>query len=176
MLRRLLSVIIFLFAACSLMLLSPMEFFPENYPSIHIPLAYGAPGGKGPSGGEFVRLFDKNGDEKISRIEFPRPVEEFDRLDKNNNGFIETDEAPKGPPGGGSKKGGPPGKGMPGMNFIRKYDMTGDDKVSKREYPRPSKEFKGLDKNNDGFIDINEAPFIPPEDGPPRFRRKGKKK
>ena len=176
MLKSFLSGIIFLFIVFSLMALSPMEFFSQSSKTIAIPLAYSATGGSKAAGGEFVSLFDKNGDKKISRMEFPRSAEEFDKLDKNNNGYIEADEVPKGPPGGGSKKGGPPGSGMPGMNFIRKYDMTGDDKVSKREYPRPSKEFKGLDKNSDGFIDINEAPLIPPGDGPPRFRAKGKKK
>jgi hypothetical protein len=174
--RRYLSGIVFFIIVFSFMFLTPQDLFLKSS-LMPVPLAYSQPvGGKGPSGNDFVRLFDKNHDEKISRMEFPRSADEFDGLDKDNNGYIEADEVPKGPPGGGPGKGGPPGGNMPGIGFIRKYDRTGDDKVSKREYPRPSKEFNGLDKNNDGLIDINEAPFIPPGDGPPRFRGKGKGK
>jgi hypothetical protein len=136
--------------------------------------AYCETAGDTGSADDFIRLFDKNGDNKVSRLEFSRPAEEFDEFDKDKNGFLEADETPKGPSSGGHGKGVISGAGMPGMGFIRKYDRTGDDKVSKKEYPRPYKEFNSLDKDSDGFIDINEAPFIPPEDGPPPLGPKGK--
>ena len=40
----------------------------------------------------FIMRSDQDGDGKISRDEFRGPGFGFDRLDKNNNGFIEADE------------------------------------------------------------------------------------
>jgi hypothetical protein len=49
----------------------------------------------------FVRRLDKDGDGKVSREEFDGPSRAFDRHDRNGDGFIDADEAPSGPRGGG---------------------------------------------------------------------------
>jgi len=48
----------------------------------------------------WIQREDKNGDGKVSREEFGGPPEHFDRFDRNKDGFITEDEAPKGPPPG----------------------------------------------------------------------------
>ncbi len=48
----------------------------------------------------FVTRLDKDGDGKISRSEFDGPGRHFGQLDRNNDGYISQDEAPKGPPPG----------------------------------------------------------------------------
>lgn len=51
----------------------------------------------------FVVRLDSNGDGKVSRSEFKGPKNRFSNLDKNNDGYITEDEAPKGPPPSGSR-------------------------------------------------------------------------
>ncbi len=47
----------------------------------------------------FVGRLDKDRDGKVSRSEFDGPPEQFDVLDKNKDGFLTEDEAPRQPPG-----------------------------------------------------------------------------
>ena len=56
-----------------------------------------------PAGGMhegFIKHFDTDNDGKVSKAEFKGPAEKFTELDKNADGFISADEAPKGPPAG----------------------------------------------------------------------------
>lgn len=46
----------------------------------------------------FIKRLDRNGDGKVSRMEFDSPRHRFDYHDKNNDGYLTDDEAPKGPP------------------------------------------------------------------------------
>lgn len=46
----------------------------------------------------FVEHLDKDNDGKVSRSEFDGPKNHFDMLDKNRDGYLSEDEAPKGPP------------------------------------------------------------------------------
>ena len=48
----------------------------------------------------FMRREDRNGDGKVSRDEFGGPPEHFDHFDRNKDGYLTEDEAPKGPPPG----------------------------------------------------------------------------
>lgn len=50
--------------------------------------------------GGFMQNEDANQDGHVSKEEFRGPPEHFDRLDKNNDGYISEDEAPTGPPPG----------------------------------------------------------------------------
>lgn len=54
--------------------------------------------GRAPSGEDFVRRLDRDGDGKVSRQEFDGPDEHFHVLDRNSDGFLDENEAPKGPP------------------------------------------------------------------------------
>jgi hypothetical protein len=54
--------------------------------------------GQGPSGADFIRRLDRNGDGKVSRQEFDGPAQHFRQFDRNNDGFLSEDEAPQGPP------------------------------------------------------------------------------
>ena len=59
---------------------------------------------QGPAGGMhegFIKRFDTDKDGKVSKDEFKGPADMFTKLDKNGDGFITEDEAPKGPPAGG---------------------------------------------------------------------------
>ncbi|MCP3851968.1 MAG: DUF1566 domain-containing protein [Gammaproteobacteria bacterium] len=47
---------------------------------------------------KFVTREDKNGDGKVSRSEFGGPSQHFNHFDRNNDGYITADEAPKGRP------------------------------------------------------------------------------
>jgi hypothetical protein len=47
--------------------------------------------------------YKDNGDGKVSRQEFDGPLPAFDHLDRDSDGFLSDDEAPKGPPPGGGR-------------------------------------------------------------------------
>ena len=51
-----------------------------------------------PQGGSFIERLDKNGDGKVSKEEFDGPAEHFAHFDRDGDGAITEDEAPKGPP------------------------------------------------------------------------------
>jgi len=65
-------------------------------------ISAGRPGS--PFGGRrFIKRLDRNGDGKVSRSEFDGPKNRFGFHDKNNDGYISEEEAPKGPPSRGGK-------------------------------------------------------------------------
>jgi hypothetical protein len=54
----------------------------------------------------FIQRLDRDGDGLVSRREFDGPPDRFNVHDIDGDGFISSDEAPKGPPGRPSKRGG----------------------------------------------------------------------
>ena len=59
---------------------------------------------RSPSGRRgFVERLDRNGDGKISKSEFDGPKDRFGYHDRNNDGYLTEDEAPKGPPPRGGR-------------------------------------------------------------------------
>ncbi len=62
-------------------------------PTTHAP----RPGGHG-EGHPFMRREDRNGDGRVTRQEFRGPAAHFNRFDRNKDGVLTEDEAPKGPP------------------------------------------------------------------------------
>ena len=59
-------------------------------------------------GGDFIQNFDQDKDGRVSREEFRGSDQVFNRLDRNQDGYIDETEAPKGPPAQGQKAGPPP--------------------------------------------------------------------
>ncbi len=63
-----------------------------------------SPGGAGQQrsmgnhGGGFINRFDQDGDGNVSQEEFDGHEEHFSRCDTNNDGYIDSSEAPQGPP------------------------------------------------------------------------------
>lgn len=53
---------------------------------------------RSPSGNDFIRRLDRNGDGKVSQQEFDGPSDHFRQFDRNNDGYLSADEAPQGPP------------------------------------------------------------------------------
>ncbi len=47
----------------------------------------------------FVSRLDRDGDGRVSRREFDGPADQFDVLDRNRDGYLSEDEAPRRPPG-----------------------------------------------------------------------------
>ena len=47
---------------------------------------------------KFIERLDKNQDNKVSKEEFDGPRNAFKRFDKNNDEYIDSSEAPSGPP------------------------------------------------------------------------------
>ena len=119
----------------------------------------------GPSGTEFMNLFDLNKDGKISHDEWEevKPSTAYREkhwplYDKNRDRAITLDEVPleargSEPPPTEEKKYRINSKQIV---FIGKYDKDKDLKVSKEEYT--GSDFLRYDKNGDGFIEPHEAP------------------
>ena len=132
---------------------------------------------------------DADGDRKISNDEAPDKIKRiFDRMDKNQDGFIEESEVgrsrggsrggagggrPGGAAGGGGGGGGGGRPAMPadGKAYIKKYDKDGDGKVSKEElksHPETPESWKSrldsfwsfMDTSGDGMIDEAAADAV----------------
>jgi Ca2+-binding EF-hand superfamily protein len=86
---------------------------------------------------EIIGQWDKDKDGKVSKAEWQRSENLFTQYDKNNSGYIESDEKPQ----------------MPTTELM---DANGDKKVSKDEFLGPADFFKQLDANSDGFLTDDE--------------------
>ena len=118
---------------------------------------------KPPKGGDFIKQFDTDGDGKVSEVEFNGPDGPFAHMDKDGDGFIDENEAPKGPPPGRSHdRQGSQKSGKRGGGFMTRFDKDKDGKVSRGEFDGPDEHFTPLDKNGDGVITEDEAPQGPP--------------
>jgi hypothetical protein len=98
---------------------------PSAYPTVvRVDPGYGAGGGRPDTSGRsgpamngynnlrggmqgFVGRLDRDGDNRVSASEFDGPPDHFTRFDRNNDGYIAQDEAPKGPPPRGPRGGSP---------------------------------------------------------------------
>ncbi len=135
--------------------------------------------GEGGRGKRMFQRFDKDGDGKVSRAEFPGGDEGFQAMDKNGDGFVTTDEVPAGRPGdkGGKKPAGtPPGAATtPGEapmaptapatgpaggglgTLFTALDRDHDGKLSRAEFPGTDDEWRRLDRNANGWVEADEA-------------------
>lgn len=132
--------------------------------------------GEGGRGKRMFQRFDKDGDGKVSRAEFPGGDEAFQAMDKNGDGFVTADEVPAGRPGKGEKKpepagapvpttpGEPPMTPAPGAapsgglgTLFGALDRDHDGKLSRAEFPGTDDEWRRLDRNANGWIEADEA-------------------
>lgn len=88
---------------------------------------------------EYIKAFDKNKDEKISKDEFKQPEKRFLLIDANKDNFITLNEL---------------------ENYYKKadarfnkFDKNQDGKVTKKEFAGGIESFKILDANADGVIE-----------------------
>ncbi|MEW4529028.1 EF-hand domain-containing protein [Maioricimonas sp. JC845] len=135
-----------------------------------------------PGGGPvFLQVVDQNGDGRISRDELAKASEQFDRLDRNEDGQLEPRElfgggdmgpgdrmaadgrrrdadAPSRPrrPGDASDA---PGGSRDRAAMFRQIDSDGDGYISRSEAPSRlnDERFSQLDANNDGKLSKEEA-------------------
>jgi Ca2+-binding EF-hand superfamily protein len=126
------------------------------------------------------KQLDKDGDGRVSREEYSGELP-FDQLDKNQDGYLDDADMPKGPDGkdgrapgrkepkepgamepGTMEPGNGPGAGKgrgqggrkPALSAeaLRRFDSNADGKVTKDEFPGNEQRFAQLDKNGDGAL------------------------
>lgn len=100
--------------------------------------------------GDLVTRFDKDGDGRVSRDEFPpEHLAKFDKLDRNADGFVDAEEM--------AKVKGKAAKGGGRADIVKKLDRNGDGKISRDEFPQAKiQAFDRLDANGDGAITPDE--------------------
>jgi len=138
---------------------------PPVQPGSGLPGRGKAPGHK-PGKQNFMAKLDVNQDHRVSTKEF---LQIFRDLDRDNNGYITANEAPKGPPMGHGRRGEGPGRRGEGpqhrgrhRNFMSDLDANKDGRVGRDEFDGPMEHFSQFDKDGDGYITANEAPTGPP--------------
>jgi len=125
----------------------------------------GPPPGRGacldqrPAGRNFMSKLDVNRDRRVSRREFLRI---FRDMDKDGNGYITANEAPKGPPKGRGARGPRPGAGRRPRNFMSDLDSNRDGRVGPNEFDGPMEHFHRFDRDGNGYVTADEAPNGPP--------------
>ncbi len=90
---------------------------------------------------------DTNQDGQISREEWKRPAEVFDRLDADHNGTLTREEL-----SAGRKHRGPRG----GKGF-RRADQNNDGQVTREEWKGSAEIFDRIDANKDGILERDEV-------------------
>ena len=105
-------------------------------------------GWRGKAGDALFRRADEDQDGRISREEWPLPPEQFDRFDRNHDGFLTPDElTPQGPR---RERDGERG-GEAGAAFLARYDTDHDGKVTAAEFPS-ERRFAEMDADGDGVL------------------------
>lgn len=102
----------------------------------------------------FILHFDQNGDGLISAEEFPGPMDRFEEMDVDGNGYLDDGESPHGPP---------PAPLNP-ETILTDWDTDGDGRISSTEFHGPPDHFDHLDADADGFLTTEElaAGMFPP--------------
>jgi len=109
-------------------------------------------------GEQMVQVLDTNNDNKISRDEFGKFIDLFDKMDKNADGFLAADElSPLMTLANEARIQATAGIDID--QLIKKYDKNGDSKLSAEEMADGAngpKLFKAIDANKDGFVTREE--------------------
>ncbi len=90
---------------------------------------------------EIIKMFDGNGDKRLTRAEMRfKNIEVFDRIDANRDGFLTPSE-------------------LPGLSAasIKAADKDSDGKLSTFEYSQSEfLRFRNIDSDKDGFVTSQE--------------------
>lgn len=119
--------------------------------------------GPPPGGEDRFKAQDKDNDGKVSRAEFQGPAPMFDRLDANNDGFLEPGEVRRAQLAGEAA---PPNPMLRGR--IQKMDQNKDGKITREEFQGPQLLFKSLDRDGDGVVTSNELNRVAPDANAPK--------
>ncbi len=89
---------------------------------------------------EFSR-YDRDGDGRVTRSEFPGDTNQFNQFDLNRDGSISAGEAQRilGDPGAIESQ-------------VRQLDRNGDGVIARNEFPGDANAFDRLDRNRDGVL------------------------
>lgn len=125
-----------------------------------------------PSNNSLFQALDMSGDGRLSLREMRTADKQIQKLDNNGDGRIEADEVPAAmsvnftlgnaayqgylPIGNRGQTGPPPPKSNAPKWFTH-MDRNGDGDVTLREFLGEREQFKKLDANSDGFIELTEA-------------------
>ena len=90
---------------------------------------------------------DTNQDGQISREEWKRPAEVFDRLDADHNGTLTREELSAGRKHGGARA----------RKGFRRADQNNDGQVTREEWKGSAEIFERLDANKDGILQREEV-------------------
>lgn len=94
---------------------------------------------------------DTNRDRRLSRSEWPRGEDSFERLDRNNDGYLSLDELLN------RDRDGRDGGIYPrDERRFQSLDRNRDGRLSRTEWTGSSDFFDRLDRNNDGWLSLNE--------------------
>jgi Ca2+-binding EF-hand superfamily protein len=95
--------------------------------------------------GQEMARYDRNGDGRITRDEFPGDAAKFDRLDTNRDGVLsQADRA--------DWNGKGQGKGNKQQMRHRGMDQNGDGVVTRDEWRGNDQSFRQHDRNGDGIL------------------------
>jgi Ca2+-binding EF-hand superfamily protein len=100
-------------------------------------------GGRRQQGRRSLPRMDKNNDGRISRDEWNRKPERFDKLDKNGDGYLDREEAVAA------------GRAH-ARRALKQMDVNNDDRVTRDEWKGDPQRFDHLDSNRDGVITQEE--------------------
>lgn len=117
-----------------------------------------------------IRL-DKNRDHELSKREIRNSTRSLLKLDEDDDGALSKEELRPEPPNGRRRKGdanGNPPPPRPPSVLMAAIDTDGSGDLSEAELEAAPKKLLGLDKDDDGKIDFEEAPSLgDPDDVPP---------
>ena len=96
----------------------------------------------------FMAKYDKNRDGTIDTKEFPHQ-RRFAEIDADGNGALSTAEVEQSLDKARSER---------SYDFIERFDLNRDGKVTRAEFTGPARIFEAKDKNFDGVIDQSDLP------------------
>ena len=102
--------------------------------------------GSGKDSAAFLQRYDKNGDGSVDKKEFAHE-RRFKEIDADANGVLSRAEVEQSLDKARSER---------SFDFIERFDLDRDGKVTRDEFTGPARVFESKDKNFDGVIDQSD--------------------